>query len=282
MVSFLQCITDKKANVKDRKQEITQVFDNIASKTSWEKLYLGKIDRISYNFASRQRAVEELLKPYAAGKALDIGCGSGDLVVFYSGKGVCYKGVDLSDSMINRANSNYANLVREGKADFKVADCENLPFNDGEFDILSAVALIEYLPDPSKALDEIFRVLKSGGYALITVPNKKCINNLFRSIFKPVTNLLFPLYVRMKKSPLALMRNVLHHSYSQEDIDLIMGNRGFHKIDERYTNFYVIPHPVDHIIPKTYIKISEKIDNNKLDKTYKNWAANYIAIYKKH
>ena len=282
MVNFLRCTIDKEANVKDRKHEVTQVFDNIASKSSWEKLYLGRIDRVSYNFASRQRTVEELLEPYAVGKALDIGCGSGDLAVFYTGKGMGYTGVDLSSSMIERANSKYAGLVREGRADFKVADCENLPFNDGEFDVLSAVALIEYLPDPSKTLDEICRVIKTGGHVLITVPNKKCINNLFRAIFKPVTNLLFPLYIRMKKSPLALMRNVKHYSYSQKEIDLIMKGRGFQKIDDRYTNFHIIPHPLDHLIPKTYIKISEEIDINKLDKAYRNWAANYIAIYRKH
>lgn len=268
--------------MKDRKQGVAQVFDNIALKSSWEKLYQGKIDRISYNFASRQRAVEELLKPYVSGKALDIGCGSGDLAVFYAAKGAGYTGVDLSSSMIERARSNYAALIREGRADFKVADCENLPFNDGEFDVLSAVALIEYLPDPLKALGEIFRVVKTGGYILITVPNKKCINNLFRAIFKPVTSLLFPIYTRMKKSPLALMRNVRHYNYSQNEIDLMMEGRGFQKIAHRYTNFHIIPHPLDHLIPKTYIKISEKIDNNKLDNAFKSWAANYLAVYKKH
>lgn len=282
MVNFSRCVTNKEAGVKDRKQGVAQVFDNIALKSSWEKLYQGKIDRISYNFASRQRAVEELLKPYVSGKALDIGCGSGDLAVFYAAKGAGYTGVDLSSSMIERARSNYAALIREGRADFKVADCENLPFNDGEFDVLSAVALIEYLPDPLKALGEIFRVVKTGGYILITVPNKKCINNLFRAIFKPVTSLLFPIYTRMKKSPLALMRNVRHYNYSQNEIDLMMEGRGFQKIAHRYTNFHIIPHPLDHLIPKTYIKISEKIDNNKLDNAFKSWAANYLAVYKKH
>lgn len=264
------------------KEDVTRVFDNIASKISWEKLYLGKIDRISYNFTSRQRAVEELLKPFISGRVLDIGCGSGDLAAFYAAGGASYTGVDLSGSMIERAKSNYAALVKEGKADFKVADCERLPFRDQEFDLLSAVALVEYLPDPSKFLDEILRVVKKGGYVLLTVPNKKCINNLFRAFFKPVTGLLFPLYAKLKKAPLALMRKVKHYSYSQEEIDFMMEKRGFGKIAGRYTNFHIIPHPLDHIFPKTYIKISEKIESNQLDKAYKNWAANYLAVYRKN
>lgn len=265
-----------------RKQEVTQVFDEIASKSSWERLYRGKIDRISYNFASRQRAVEELLDPYVIGKVLDVGCGSGDLVAFYADKGAHYTGIDLSASMIERGNSNYSGLVKGGKAVFKIADCEDLPFSDEEFDILSAVALIEYLLDPSKALDEISRVVKTGGYVLISVPNKRCINNFFRAFFRPLTSLFYPLYLRINRSPLVSMRNVAHYNYTQEEIDLMMKNIGLQKIDERYTNFYIIPHPLDHIIPEIYIKISEKIDSNKWDKIYKNWAANYIAIYKKH
>ncbi|MCX5704016.1 MAG: hypothetical protein NT066_05975, partial [Candidatus Omnitrophica bacterium] len=113
------------------------------------------------------------------------------------------------------------------------------------------------------------------------VPNKRCINNRIRAFLQPIVNILFPLYIRLKKSPLALMKNVKHYSYAQKEIDLLMKNRGFQKIDDRYTNFHIIPHPLDHLIPKVYMKISEKIDRRKLDKAFKNWASNYISIYKK-
>lgn len=264
-----------------QKEEITEVFDSLASEFSWEKLYSGQVDRVSYNFITRQRAVEELLQPYIAGKALDIGCGSGDLVAFYVKKVISYTGVDLSQHMIKRANLNYAKFVEKSKANFQVADCEKLPFKDREFDVLSAVALVEYLADPSKALDEIGRVIKTGGYALVTVPNKRCINNGIRFILKPVIDMLFPFYLKLNKSTLATMRKVKHYSYTQKEIDLLMENRGFKKIGDRYTNFHIIPHPLDHLIPKIYIKMSEKIDRKKLDKAFKNWASNYIGLYKK-
>ena len=267
--------------MKNQKEEIILVFDSIASNTSWERLYSSKMDRISYNFITRQRAVEELLEPYTTGKVLDIGCGSGDLVLFYSKKGVIYTGVDLSYHMIKRANFNYGDLVQKGKANFQVADCENLPFKEGEFDVLSAVALIEYLPDSSMALSEISRAIKDGGYVLITVPNKKCINNRIRSLLKPIVNILFPLYVRLKKTSLVSMRNVKHYSYDQKEIDMLMENKGFQKVDDRYTNFHIIPHPLDHLMPRIYIKISEAISNRKLDKVFRNWASNYIALYRK-
>lgn len=264
------------------KQEVIDVFDDIAAKRSWEELYSGKLDRVSYNFMARQRAVEELLEPYTNGRALDIGCGSGDLCGFYFQKGVRYTGMDLSSKMIERANANYRSFVESGKVDFQVGDCESLPFETGEADVLSAVALIEYLPDPTRALDEIARVTKSGGYAVVTVPHLYCIDNVFRFIFKPIVTLLFPLYQKIRFRPLTVMSSVKHYKFSQPDLDQRMGERGFEKIEDRYTNFHAIPHPIDHLMPSIYIKLSEALDRGGKGRFFKIWASNYIALYRKN
>jgi SAM-dependent methyltransferase len=50
------------------------------------------------------------------------------------------------------------------------ADIRALPFAPGTFDIVLATDVIEHIPDDAPALDEIARVLKPGGVALITVP----------------------------------------------------------------------------------------------------------------
>lgn len=52
--------TGKTYNLKqtDKKEEIKGVFDSIARAKTWEGLYGGKADRLSYNFVSRQRAVK--------------------------------------------------------------------------------------------------------------------------------------------------------------------------------------------------------------------------------
>jgi ubiquinone/menaquinone biosynthesis C-methylase UbiE len=265
-----------------QKEDVIQVFDAIAARASWEKLYSEKPNRINYGFITRQRAVEEMIGPYAKGKVLDLGCGSGDLSVFYAKKGADYIGVDLSSKMIERANKNYANLVQQKKAVFQVGDCENLPFQDGEFDALSAVALIEYLPDPSKALDEMARITKKGGIVLLSAPHKNCVNNYIRSAMAPFRNFFFPLYMKLKKPDLAVMKDVKHFHYDREAMDRLMKKRGFERIDDRYTNFYVVPHPLDHLLPKMYMNLSERIDRGGRDKSYKNWAANYIALYKKN
>jgi SAM-dependent methyltransferase len=54
-------------------------------------------------------------------------------------------------------------------ADVKL-DIQEIPFNDNEFDVVICNHVLEHVPDDRKALREIFRVLKRGGYAILQVP----------------------------------------------------------------------------------------------------------------
>lgn len=54
-------------------------------------------------------------------------------------------------------------------ADVK-ADICNLPFYDNEFDVIFCNHVLEHIPDDTKAMQELFRVLKSGGWAVLQIP----------------------------------------------------------------------------------------------------------------
>lgn len=264
------------------KSDVIGVFDSLASKKAWEGLYAGRVDRLSYNFVTRQRAVEDLLKPVTHGKALDIGCGTADLAPFFVANRTHYTGLDISPKMIERANVNYSDYVSQDKAKFVVADSERIPFENDSFDMVSAVALIEYLPDAGHILNETQRVLKSGGLALITVPHKDCINFKIRDFLAPLRRLLFPLYLKLKGGALSVMRDVKHYHYNPSELDALMISRGFEKVGFRFTNFYAIPHPLDHLLPSLYMRLSERIAHSPRSEKYKVLAANYLALYRKN
>jgi ubiquinone/menaquinone biosynthesis C-methylase UbiE len=141
---------------------------------------------------ARQRSVQELLQAQVSSSVLDLGCGTGDLPPFFMCKNILYTGLDLSSKMVERAAANHAGLVAGGKARFLTGDSENLPFDGNQFQIVTAVGLIEYFPDANKVLNEIARVLTPGGIALITVPQKSCINFEIRDVLGPLRAIFYP------------------------------------------------------------------------------------------
>jgi ubiquinone/menaquinone biosynthesis C-methylase UbiE len=100
---------------------------------------------------------------------LDIGCGSGKLVVAaartHDGAAI---GVDATPSMIVRARRR---ARREGvKADFREGVAENLPFADGSVHAVTSSYFFHHLPSDLKvkALREMWRILAPGGRLVIT------------------------------------------------------------------------------------------------------------------
>ena len=265
----------------NQKKKVTEVFDNLAWDGSWEKLYKGHIDRTTYNFMSRFRAVEEVLGSRVKGEILDVGCGTGDLLPFILQKTVRYYGVDISSKMIERARDIFAEPIKKNLASFHIADCDMLPFNDMKFDLVIAVGLMEYLPDPSMFLNEVSRILVNDGYFLVTVPYKECIDSKIRKGLLPIILKLYPIYAKLKNQSLAEMTNIKHYSYNENDLDNSMKVINFHRVASCYTNFHIIPHPIDHIFPNLYIKISEAIDRGRKGSKFKKFASNYIALFQK-
>jgi len=109
----------------------------------------------------------DMISPTDGKKILDLGCGIGGIVPYIS---ACrkYIGIDLSKEAIKKASCKYGN--KPGFS-FIVMDAQNLNFSDCTFDLVIANEVIEHVPDIERTLEEAFRVLKPGGYILITSPN---------------------------------------------------------------------------------------------------------------
>ncbi|MFL9845522.1 class I SAM-dependent methyltransferase [Flavobacterium rhizosphaerae] len=63
-------------------------------------------------------------------------------------------------------------------ADVK-ADICNLPFKDNEYDIILCNHVLEHIPDDTKAMQELYRVLKPGGMAILQIPQDLSRENTF-------------------------------------------------------------------------------------------------------
>ncbi|RKZ27901.1 hypothetical protein DRQ26_02255 [bacterium] len=98
-------------------------------------------------------------------KILDVGCGSGLNLKFFSSKELELYGIDISFRALR--------LSREVVPDaaVTVADGQTLPFKDNAFDYITLLGVLEHFPEPREGLSEINRVLKKDGSVCFVVPN---------------------------------------------------------------------------------------------------------------
>jgi len=118
--------------------------------------------------AAWKEKLVSLLPEIPEPRILDLACGPGDLSFLLALRypSARIQGIDLNTDMLDRAASNLARMpgkIQE-RINFSPGDMNELPFKDGEFDIISGGYALRNSPDLGRLLDEIHRMLKPGGY----------------------------------------------------------------------------------------------------------------------
>lgn len=90
---------------------------------------------------------------------LELACGSGQLSFRLASYAKHWEATDFSENMIAEAKKN----VRPRNLFFSVKDATDLPYADESFNAVMIANALHIMPEPDKAMNEIHRVLKSGG-----------------------------------------------------------------------------------------------------------------------
>ncbi|HEV8138248.1 MAG TPA: class I SAM-dependent methyltransferase [Pyrinomonadaceae bacterium] len=107
-------------------------------------------------------------------RVLEIGCGLGTDGAQFAKAGADYTGVDLTNAAIELARKRFELFGLTGK--FQVADAENLNFPDELFDVVYSHGVLHHTPDIDAAVQEIHRVLKPGGRAIVMLYHRGSYN----------------------------------------------------------------------------------------------------------
>jgi SAM-dependent methyltransferase len=102
--------------------------------------------------------------PSASGRLLDVGCGEKPYEHLFRPYVDAYLGVDLESTYVETSAAH-----RETKPDV-LYDGKRLPFDDGSFDTVLNIQVLEHTPEPQALIDEMSRVLKPNGVLILTAP----------------------------------------------------------------------------------------------------------------
>lgn len=115
-------------------------------------------------FQSKQKLVRRLLDADLppGTRLLDAGCGTGLNLQNLAGVGEC-AGCDAMFPALRFSRKNGARWLAQ-------CDLSRLSFRDGSFDVITALDVVEHVPEPERVIAEIKRVLKDRGRFIVTVP----------------------------------------------------------------------------------------------------------------
>jgi arsenite methyltransferase len=111
---------------------------------------------------------KELIELCHIGKdtyVLDVGCGAGATASYLAKAYGCrVVGVDLREAMVILSAERAQKQGVAGLVEFRVADVQDLPFDDATFDAVLCESVATFIEDKRRVVDELVRVVKPGGH----------------------------------------------------------------------------------------------------------------------
>lgn len=140
--------------------------------------FFDEVEAIRYKYHYHLQPIFKKIKEVTGteGRLLEVGCGMGTDLIQLARMDISVTGVDLTESGIEMAKRRFE--IYDLEAELKVADAENLPFEDESFDVVYSFGVLHHTPDTKKAISETQRVLKPGGKAFIMFYYKPSLNYL--------------------------------------------------------------------------------------------------------
>jgi SAM-dependent methyltransferase len=191
--------------VRTRFEERAHQFDDLYEDERW----LVRTLRPGL-FRRRQLAVDTV-RAYDAPRVLDVGCGSGRIGEFVLEAGAArYVGVDFSEPMIELARARLDRFADQAHLivdDFLTAEVS------GPFEVILAVGLFDYLPEPERFTRRMFELCAPGGCVVGSFPAWSLIKGPVRKVR----------YEWIGNCPI--------FNYTRQQLDQMFGAAGFGRLE---------------------------------------------------
>ena len=200
---------------KSKKKQVANMFDNIAK--SYD--FLNHTLSFGMDFYWRKKAIEKLTnKPKMI---LDVACGTADFAIAATKmKEVQIIGIDISEKMLEIGENKIKQKGLEKQIKLQLADSENLPFESGSFDGITAGFGVRNFENLQLGLSEMCRVLKEDGIAVILEPSKPKAFPV-KQIYSAYFHYILPFFGRL------ISKDNRAYNYLPESVDTFPENEKF-------------------------------------------------------
>lgn len=172
-----------------KKEQVAQMFDNISKRYDFLNHFLS----LGIDIYWRKRAIQ-LLRPEKPKRILDIATGTADFAIealsLHPDKVI---GVDISAGMLEIGRKKLQRKKLDDRIELQLGDSERLLFEDNIFDAVIVAFGVRNFENLEKGLQDMHRVLKPGGMAVIVefskptmFPFKQVYNLYFQSILPKI------------------------------------------------------------------------------------------------
>ena len=219
--------------VEDKQRLVRGVFDSVATKYD---LMNDLMSMGVHRLWKRHFIAISNIQP--GQRVLDLAGGTGDIAALMSKRVGSHGSVVLSDineAMLTVGRQRMEDRGLVGNIEYSLANAEKLPFADGEFDAVTIAFGLRNVTDKDAALREMFRVLKTGGRAMILEFSKVEFEGL-KKIYDTYSFSILPKigkFVTDDEDSYQYLAESIRKHPSQDELADMMVNAGFSNVTYR-------------------------------------------------
>jgi len=208
---------------KNKRKPSIEAIDDLGVAKAFEKMTKFLPFKIL-----RKRIISELMKHNLHGVLVDVGCGSGNLIVqiAHKFKDLDLIGIDNSKYILNLAEQRADKNGFNKRIDFQFGSVENLPFADNSIDVIVSSLSLHHWLEPVKAFKELIRVLREDGTILI-FDFRRNSRKFFYGLLTFATKLVVPKALKRINEPLGSLKA----GYTAEEIRVLLIQANIYNFD---------------------------------------------------
>lgn len=150
-----------------------EVMDTQKEAVDYDSMDHGTVNRVFVDdlltSAESTGFTPALTADAAETRVLDVGTGTGQIPIEFCRRPVnaTVWAIDLAVEMLQLAEKNIREAGLHGRVLLEHIDAKELPYSDGEFDVVMSNSIIHHIPEPSICIGEMLRVLRPGGLLFV-------------------------------------------------------------------------------------------------------------------